>query len=193
MPTYRGDIVPHRTLERGVHIPKKKRRESGPILRQIFKYRLIEIEEIHHFDTAQESLMNENIFVHIDPSEWRPHVKGKQAKGIHVQLFEVLRNPSNDRALFESLDRNLDDICLTQSQVAKFVRVYGHSAILNDTRSTLFLTRTEEGYHVIEVRSYLRVDKFTPRLLSASVHHTWKLFGGPKRRLQIVVPAPEEQ
>lgn len=171
----------------------RKRKEVGPILRQIFKYRQIEIGEIHHFETAQESLMNEDIFVHIDPSEWRPHVKGKPAKGICVQLFEVLRNPSNDRALFESLGRNLDDLCLTQSQVAKFVRIYGHSAILNDTRSTLFLTRTEEGYRVIEVRSYLKVDRFTPRLLSSSLHHTWKLFGGPKRRLQIVVPALIEE
>lgn len=187
--------MPHRTSVKDAHTLSRmrKRKEVGPILRQIFKYREIEIGEIHHFETAQESLMNEDVFVHIDPSEWRPHVKGKPAKGIHVQLFEVLRNPSNDRALFESLGRNLDDLCLKQSQIAKFVRIYGHSAILNDTRSTLFLTRTEEGYRVIEVRSYLKVDRFTPRLLSSSLHHTWKLFGGPKRRLQIVVPALIEE
>lgn len=168
-------------------------KSKGPLLARIFGDKEIKIEEILYHETGHESLLNEALFVHIDPNteEWRHSLKSATAKEVYLEVYKVLRNATTVSALFDALGRDLKDLCIEQSQIAKFVRVYGRTKLMHDCRSTLFLTEVDHEPCVVEVRSYPGVDQRVPHIFSAGVHHIWKFLGGPTHRLQIVVPSSE--
>lgn len=186
--------MPHRTSVREAHGLLKNRPHhsgGGPILKRVFEERDIVIGEI--LPDEAESLLSKKAFVHIDPTmdEWEHLAKAAPAKETRVQVFQILRDVTKADVLSQSFGRELDELCLEQSQIARFVRAHCHDDLMHDCRSTLFLTKIEDEPKpvLVEVRSYHKVDKFIPRI----VHNVLRVFGGPRRWMQIVVPAPKEQ
>lgn len=169
---------------------------NGPMLERIFPQRDIFLEEILFEEAFHDaSLLNPNLFVHIDPKtdEWRHALRGASASETALEVYKVLRNGNTVMDLFKALNRDTKSLFIEQSQIAKFMRIYGHSEILNDCRATLFLTEVKGEACVVEVRSYPGIDQCVPHIFSASVHHIWRLLGGPTHRLQIVVPVPRNK
>ena len=167
--------------------------DGGNLLVRLFKDKLITIDEIRHPEMEGETLMNESVFVHIDPrtDEWKDMLDHKPAEGIAVEIYGVTRS-AKDSQIFNSLNRNWDELCIEESQIAKFVRVNG-DRFMKNCRSTLFLVKIKEGYHVIEVRSYAGLDRYVPHMVGMKFHHILKAFDGIRCKYQIVVPAPKEK
>ncbi|MCX6788406.1 MAG: hypothetical protein WCO21_02550 [bacterium] len=161
------------------------------ILKHIFPEKEILIESISPDDARKECLMNEELFMHIDPlaHEWHSSLKGAEAGEVQLEVWQVLKNKSCVSKIFEELGRgSLKSLCLQQSQIARFIRVYGHSEIMKDCRATMFLTEVDDEVVVIEFQSFPEMDRLVPQIFSTATHHAWRLVGGPTRRLQIVVP-----
>ena len=166
---------------------------GGNLLVRLFKDKLIMIDEIRHPEMEGETLMNESVFIHIDPrtDEWRGVLDHRPAKGIAVEIYGVTRS-AKDLQIFGALNRSLDELCVEESQIAKFVRVNGNEFMKN-CRSTLFLVKIKEEYRVIEVRSYAGLDRYVPHMVGMRFHHILKAFDGVRCKYQIVVPTPSKK
>lgn len=73
----------------------------------------------------------------------------KHTKETKIQVFEVINN-GTFKQIFESLGENLDKLCLTQSQIIKFVR--NHKRWLQtEDYGTFFLFKKKGEYFVVRV------------------------------------------
>lgn len=164
-------------------------KKEKPLVQRIFCERDIVVEEIRPEDVERETLLNEEIFVHIDPNmdEWRHLVKAEPAKRVRLQIIKVLRDIPSLEALTKALGCKLDDICLKPSQIAKFVRIYGETDVVKDCRLNTFFTKADnkEEPHVIDVLSHPDLHGYIP----LRVHNIRKmLLGEPRRWHQLIIP-----
>ena len=135
-------------------------------------------------DTIAEAKSTFSGWIDRDFVGYGTNVSGRPTKSTKTQVFEMTKNGTFAQ-IFGGFGENLDRLCLTQSQIIRFVK--GHEKWLRtDGYGTFFLFKENGEFFVAFVYRFVGVlEVFACRL---SYDDVW----GAEYRLRVVVPKIEQ-
>ncbi|MDD4412713.1 MAG: hypothetical protein PHR00_03655 [Patescibacteria group bacterium] len=117
-------------------------------------------------------------FLDADFENWNLDKPGKATPATKAKVYE-LRQDAKFKQMFESLNPDLDKLCLTQAQIIAFVEDH-QDWLRTDGYGTFFLFKENEEYFVAEVY-FSSSDALEVRVRSLEDDVVWN--AGSRRRL----------
>ncbi len=108
----------------------------------------------------------------VDPYyfHWSLDVKQNDSEETKIKVYELIAD-ARFRNIFNYLDKDLKNLCLTQRQIVEYYKVY--NTFLRSCRSTFFLFEESEEFYVANI-SVLDIEESNIEIYEFNEWKTWR-------------------